>query len=46
MTIDQQKFLIHMIRIANEPLVFTGYDILLLNLETFLKVSMEVPSEH
>lgn len=39
MTIDQQKFLIHMIRMGNEQFIFTGYDILKLNLETFVKVS-------
>lgn len=40
MPVDLQKPLIHVIQNANKALVFTGYDIISLNLETFLSVSM------
>lgn len=39
MAVDLQKYLILMIRSTHRPLVFNGYGILKLNLETFTQVN-------
>lgn len=42
MAVDLQKYLILMIRSTHRPLVFNGYGILKLNLETFTQVKVFV----
>lgn len=39
MPVEQQKLLIPIIRTANVPMIFSGYNILILDVETFLSVS-------